>query len=180
MIHSGLLQYYRCANKHWLAKRREVPSHIFVLNLARLRRSCPVSCWKRAVGKVAQMIFATSTIWIINKGRIHNYFLFGKGLHQILFPLSVLCLSVLCGTLSQDDSSWWKVRSRISRTSPTWSALTLLSSSLFVSSRCSLCGYVCSHPPSLKSHMWKHAGDQNYNYEQVNKAINEAISQSSR
>uniref|UniRef100_H3CDC4 Zinc finger protein 507 n=1 Tax=Tetraodon nigroviridis TaxID=99883 RepID=H3CDC4_TETNG len=45
--------------------------------------------------------------------------------------------------------------------------------------RCSLCGYVCSHPPSLKSHMWKHAGDQNYNYEQVNKAINEAISQSS-
>ncbi|TNN58377.1 Zinc finger protein 507 [Liparis tanakae] len=37
-----------------------------------------------------------------------------------------------------------------------------------------------SHPPSLKSHMWKHAGDQNYNYEQVNKAINEAISQSSR
>ncbi|KAM3625088.1 uncharacterized protein V6R79_006596 [Siganus canaliculatus] len=46
--------------------------------------------------------------------------------------------------------------------------------------RCSLCGYVCSHPPSLKSHMWKHAGDQNYNYEQVNKAINEAISQSSR
>ncbi|XP_056135314.1 zinc finger protein 507 [Lampris incognitus] len=46
--------------------------------------------------------------------------------------------------------------------------------------RCTLCGYVCSHPPSLKSHMWKHAGDQNYNYEQVNKAINEAISQSSR
>ncbi|KAJ0001926.1 hypothetical protein NQD34_001722 [Periophthalmus magnuspinnatus] len=46
--------------------------------------------------------------------------------------------------------------------------------------RCSLCGYVCSHPPSLKSHMWKHAGDQNYNYEQVNRAINEAISQSSR
>ncbi|XP_024229603.1 zinc finger protein 507 [Oncorhynchus tshawytscha] len=46
--------------------------------------------------------------------------------------------------------------------------------------RCSLCGYVCSHPPSLKSHMWKHAGDQNYNYEQVNKAINEAISQSGR
>ncbi|XP_042196294.1 zinc finger protein 507 isoform X2 [Callorhinchus milii] len=46
--------------------------------------------------------------------------------------------------------------------------------------RCSLCGYVCSHPPSLKSHMWKHASDQNYNYEQVNKAINEAISQSSR
>ncbi|XP_013982038.2 zinc finger protein 507 [Salmo salar] len=46
--------------------------------------------------------------------------------------------------------------------------------------RCSLCGYVCSHPPSLKSHMWKHAGDQNYNYEQVNKAINEAISQSVR
>ncbi|CAG5851186.1 unnamed protein product [Menidia menidia] len=46
--------------------------------------------------------------------------------------------------------------------------------------RCSLCGYVCSHPPSLKSHMWKHAGDKNYNYEQVNKAINEAISQSSR
>ncbi|KAJ3594243.1 hypothetical protein NHX12_006574 [Muraenolepis orangiensis] len=45
---------------------------------------------------------------------------------------------------------------------------------------CSLCGYVCSHPPSLKSHMWKHAGDQNYNYEQVNKAINEAITQSSR
>uniref|UniRef100_A0A8C6SSA5 Zinc finger protein 507 n=1 Tax=Neogobius melanostomus TaxID=47308 RepID=A0A8C6SSA5_9GOBI len=46
--------------------------------------------------------------------------------------------------------------------------------------RCSLCGYVCSHPPSLKSHMWKHAGDQNYNYEQVNKAINEAISQSNQ
>ncbi|XP_059507680.1 zinc finger protein 507 isoform X4 [Stegostoma tigrinum] len=46
--------------------------------------------------------------------------------------------------------------------------------------KCSLCGYVCSHPPSLKSHMWKHASDQNYNYEQVNKAINEAISQSSR
>ncbi|XP_078066908.1 zinc finger protein 507 isoform X2 [Mustelus asterias] len=46
--------------------------------------------------------------------------------------------------------------------------------------RCSLCGYVCSHPPSLKSHMWKHASDRNYNYEQVNKAINEAISQSSR
>ncbi|XP_076988390.1 zinc finger protein 507 isoform X2 [Tamandua tetradactyla] len=46
--------------------------------------------------------------------------------------------------------------------------------------RCSLCGYVCSHPPSLKSHMWKHASDQNYNYEQVNKAINEAISQSGR
>ncbi|XP_063045236.1 zinc finger protein 507 [Engraulis encrasicolus] len=46
--------------------------------------------------------------------------------------------------------------------------------------RCSLCGYVCSHPPSLKSHMWKHAGDKNYNYEQVNKAINEAISQSGR
>lgn len=46
--------------------------------------------------------------------------------------------------------------------------------------RCSLCGYMCSHPPSLKSHMWKHAGDQNYNYEQVNRAINEAISQSSR
>uniref|UniRef100_A0A8B9LUH1 Zinc finger protein 507 n=2 Tax=Astyanax mexicanus TaxID=7994 RepID=A0A8B9LUH1_ASTMX len=46
--------------------------------------------------------------------------------------------------------------------------------------RCSLCGYMCSHPPSLKSHMWKHAGDQNYNYEQVNKAINEAMSQSSR
>ncbi|XP_036399071.1 zinc finger protein 507-like [Megalops cyprinoides] len=46
--------------------------------------------------------------------------------------------------------------------------------------RCSLCGYVCSHPPSLKSHMWKHAGDQNYNYEQVNRAIDEAISQSSR
>ncbi|XP_077450283.1 zinc finger protein 507 [Stigmatopora argus] len=46
--------------------------------------------------------------------------------------------------------------------------------------RCSLCGYVCSHPPSLKSHMWKHAGDQNYNYEQVNRAINEAISQSTR
>ncbi|KAK0154471.1 Zinc finger protein 507 [Merluccius polli] len=37
--------------------------------------------------------------------------------------------------------------------------------------RCSLCGY---------SHMWKHAGDQNYNYEQVNKAIDEAITQSSR
>lgn len=51
---------------------------------------------------------------------------------------------------------------------------------LLLSFRCSLCGYVCSHPPSLKSHMWKHAGDQNYNYEQVNKAINEAISQSSR
>ncbi|XP_069073704.1 zinc finger protein 507 [Pleurodeles waltl] len=46
--------------------------------------------------------------------------------------------------------------------------------------KCSLCGYVCSHPPSLKSHMWKHASDQNYNYEQVNKAINDAISQSSR
>ncbi|CAI5782576.1 zinc finger protein 507 isoform X1 [Podarcis lilfordi] len=46
--------------------------------------------------------------------------------------------------------------------------------------RCSLCGYECSHPPSLKSHMWKHASDQNYNYEQVNKAINDAISQSSR
>lgn len=46
--------------------------------------------------------------------------------------------------------------------------------------RCSLCGYVCSHPPSLKSHMWKHASDQNYNYEQVNKAINDAISQSGR
>nr|XP_033796264.1 zinc finger protein 507 isoform X2 [Geotrypetes seraphini] len=46
--------------------------------------------------------------------------------------------------------------------------------------RCCLCGYVCSHPPSLKSHMWKHASDQNYNYEQVNKAINDAISQSSR
>ncbi|XP_006887893.1 PREDICTED: zinc finger protein 507 [Elephantulus edwardii] len=46
--------------------------------------------------------------------------------------------------------------------------------------RCSLCGYVCSHPPSLKSHMWKHASDQNYNYEQVNKAINEAILQSGR
>ncbi|XP_021023456.1 zinc finger protein 507 isoform X2 [Mus caroli] len=46
--------------------------------------------------------------------------------------------------------------------------------------RCSLCGYVCSHPPSLKSHMWKHASDQNYNYEQVNKAINDAISQSAR
>nr|XP_045010301.1 zinc finger protein 507 isoform X2 [Jaculus jaculus] len=46
--------------------------------------------------------------------------------------------------------------------------------------RCSLCGYVCSHPPSLKSHMWKHASDQNYNYEQVNKAINEAISRSGR
>ncbi|XP_051018138.1 zinc finger protein 507 [Acomys russatus] len=46
--------------------------------------------------------------------------------------------------------------------------------------RCSLCGYVCGHPPSLKSHMWKHASDQNYNYEQVNKAINDAISQSSR
>ncbi|KAI1889948.1 hypothetical protein AGOR_G00168170 [Albula goreensis] len=46
--------------------------------------------------------------------------------------------------------------------------------------RCSLCGYMCSHPPSLKSHMWKHAGDQNYNYEQVNRAIDEAISQSSR
>ncbi|XP_023678491.1 zinc finger protein 507 [Paramormyrops kingsleyae] len=46
--------------------------------------------------------------------------------------------------------------------------------------RCSLCGYVCSHPPSLKSHMWKHAGDQNYNYEQVNRAINEAMSQSNR
>lgn len=28
--------------------------------------------------------------------------------------------------------------------------------------------------------MWKHASDQNYNYEQVNKAINDAISQSSR
>lgn len=55
---------------------------------------------------------------------------------------------------------------------PVWSPLPR--------SRCSLCGYVCSHPPSLKSHMWKHAGDQNYNYEQVNKAINEAISQSSR
>lgn len=49
-----------------------------------------------------------------------------------------------------------------------------------LSSRCSLCGYVCSHPPSLKSHMWKHASDQNYNYEQVNKAINDAISQSGR
>ncbi|XP_029464291.1 zinc finger protein 507 [Rhinatrema bivittatum] len=46
--------------------------------------------------------------------------------------------------------------------------------------KCCLCGYVCSHPPSLKSHMWKHASDQNYNYEQVNKAINDAISQSSR
>ncbi|XP_004858849.2 zinc finger protein 507 isoform X1 [Heterocephalus glaber] len=46
--------------------------------------------------------------------------------------------------------------------------------------RCSLCGYVCSHPPSLKSHMWKHASDQNYNYEQVNKAINDAISKSGR
>ncbi|KAJ8339879.1 hypothetical protein SKAU_G00345120 [Synaphobranchus kaupii] len=46
--------------------------------------------------------------------------------------------------------------------------------------RCSLCGYVCSHPPSLKSHMWKHAGDQNYNYQQVNRAIDQAISQSSR
>ncbi|XP_051884613.1 zinc finger protein 507 isoform X2 [Pristis pectinata] len=46
--------------------------------------------------------------------------------------------------------------------------------------KCSLCGYECSHPPSLKSHMWKHASDQNYNYEQVNKAINEAISQSNR
>nr|XP_056718658.1 zinc finger protein 507 [Euleptes europaea] len=46
--------------------------------------------------------------------------------------------------------------------------------------RCSLCGYVCSHPPSLKSHMWKHASDQNYNYEQVNKAINDAMSQSGR
>lgn len=50
----------------------------------------------------------------------------------------------------------------------------------FLFSSCSLCGYVCSHPPSLKSHMWKHAGDQNYNYEQVNQAINQAISQSSR
>lgn len=28
--------------------------------------------------------------------------------------------------------------------------------------------------------MWKHASDQNYNYEQVNKAINDAILQSSR
>ncbi|XP_003937358.1 zinc finger protein 507 isoform X1 [Saimiri boliviensis] len=46
--------------------------------------------------------------------------------------------------------------------------------------RCALCGYVCGHPPSLKSHMWKHASDQNYNYEQVNKAINDAISQSGR
>ncbi|XP_007430910.1 zinc finger protein 507 [Python bivittatus] len=46
--------------------------------------------------------------------------------------------------------------------------------------KCSLCGYVCSHPPSLKSHMWKHASDENYNYEQVNKAINDAISQSGR
>ncbi|MEE6500555.1 hypothetical protein FKM82_003827 [Ascaphus truei] len=46
--------------------------------------------------------------------------------------------------------------------------------------KCSLCGYVCSHPPSLKSHMWKHASDQNYNYEQVNKAINDAMSQSTR
>ncbi|KAJ8417860.1 hypothetical protein AAFF_G00227030 [Aldrovandia affinis] len=46
--------------------------------------------------------------------------------------------------------------------------------------RCSLCGYVCSHPPSLKSHMWKHAGDQNYNYEQVTRAIDQAISQSGR
>ncbi|XP_061100317.1 zinc finger protein 507-like isoform X2 [Conger conger] len=46
--------------------------------------------------------------------------------------------------------------------------------------RCALCGYVCSHPPSLKSHMWKHAGDQNYNYEQVNRAIDDAISQSGR
>lgn len=46
--------------------------------------------------------------------------------------------------------------------------------------RCSLCGYVCSHPPSLKSHMWKHASDRNYNYEQVNKAINDAISQSGK
>ncbi|XP_062817730.1 zinc finger protein 507 [Anolis carolinensis] len=46
--------------------------------------------------------------------------------------------------------------------------------------KCSLCGYVCSHPPSLKSHMWKHASDQNYNYEQVNKAINDAISQNGR
>uniref|UniRef100_H0WL89 Zinc finger protein 507 n=1 Tax=Otolemur garnettii TaxID=30611 RepID=H0WL89_OTOGA len=45
---------------------------------------------------------------------------------------------------------------------------------------CSLCGYVCSHPPSLKSHMWRHASDQNYNYEQVNKAINDAISRSGR
>lgn len=28
--------------------------------------------------------------------------------------------------------------------------------------------------------MWKHASDQNYNYEQVNQAINDAISQSGR
>ena len=30
--------------------------------------------------------------------------------------------------------------------------------------RCNMCGYVCYHMPSLKSHMWRHSSDQNYHY----------------
>ncbi|XP_072013953.1 LOW QUALITY PROTEIN: uncharacterized protein [Amphiura filiformis] len=38
--------------------------------------------------------------------------------------------------------------------------------------KCKLCGYICNHLPSLKSHMWKHASDPSYNYDVVNDAIN--------
>ena len=30
--------------------------------------------------------------------------------------------------------------------------------------KCNMCGYVCYHLPSLKSHMWRHSSDQNYHY----------------
>ena len=32
---------------------------------------------------------------------------------------------------------------------------------------CHLCGYACRHTAALKSHMWRHASDENYSYHQV-------------
>lgn len=114
--------------------------------------------------------FHSETVWLYNNNLPFRIFI-------VIIVFLLLSLLVSLSVLAEPEISldWAK-----------WDCFRILLATLNhqcscdVSSRCSLCGYVCSHPPSLKSHMWKHAGDQNYNYEQVNKAINEAISQSSR
>uniref|UniRef100_S4RDM1 C2H2-type domain-containing protein n=1 Tax=Petromyzon marinus TaxID=7757 RepID=S4RDM1_PETMA len=44
--------------------------------------------------------------------------------------------------------------------------------------RCVLCGYVCSFAASLKAHMWRHASDQNYDFQRVNRDIGNAVATS--
>nr|XP_032813546.1 zinc finger protein 507 [Petromyzon marinus] len=46
--------------------------------------------------------------------------------------------------------------------------------------RCVLCGYVCSFAASLKAHMWRHASDQNYDFQRVNRDIDAATALAQR